>query len=78
MKSSRLPDLDQLSERRSGVLTNHADVLWYFGQERTIAEAAEQAALSRSTIRRYVMDLVEAGYLTTGQRGGAKTYRRVD
>lgn len=68
MTGNRRPSLDALNEKRTGQITNHADVLSYFDavSPLTISEVAELAALSVSTVRRYVRDLVDAGYLVNG------------
>ena len=62
------PSLDALDEKRHGTITNHEDVLSYFDHldPLTITEVAELSSLSPSTVRRYVRDLVEAGYLVNG------------
>ena len=77
MSTARL-SLSALSEKRDGQITNHEDVLGYFGDEpTTIAAVAREAALSPSTVRRYVADLVEGGHLRVSGRAfatGARLY----
>lgn len=61
------PSLDSLSELREGTITSHEDVLGWFDEKSswTITALAREMALSRSTVRRYLNDLLVAGYLTS-------------
>lgn len=58
--------LDSLGEIREGRITNHEDVFGYFHDKSrwTVPELAQTMAISRSTARRYLEDLADAGYLS--------------
>jgi DNA-binding IclR family transcriptional regulator len=74
------PSLDALSEIRDGHLTNHADVYGWFDERSwwTVKDLAAATALSRSTVRRYLEDLAEAGYLSRSGMREVVYVRRVD
>ncbi len=60
------PSLDALGEIREGQITNHEDVLGHFDDKPwwTVPTLARRMGISRSTARRYLEDLADAGYLS--------------